>query len=727
MRIILISIIGFAIFQEISSEYASAQSFRKGGGEYNAQRTVTIPAGKSYSVVMTEFLHHGEIAPDGKNLMVVSQGKVVPSRVLQVGPGDFCRLAFQPIRGQNEYDILYGGKPSDEPPPAWTSTDGLLLETREFKRCNLNNFNAIREAFDSSKPIGADYVPAVHHAENPFTLKTEPFLSRYSGILNIPSSGKYGFMTSSQDASFLLIDGKLAVSAPGRHGPVHRAFRGSRQDIQLSAGPHKFEYYHAAAGPNATMVAAWEINPKDAKPQQPALIPAEHFRAERIGRLPANNLTLRTMKTAPDFAAVIGGDVPLPDNDLALVGVSFRDLSPRALSNQGKLQWDFGDGQTGDATRPEHVYLRPGIYAVKLTYRRAGKDAEIANKIEIDRTNLTRRESIQGQERGHSLDDYLKILETYDPKKLDAVSLRQLVLAFEAKSLNSENRPEEAKRYLKKAVQAGMAGFAADSAAAGDEELARLARIIGPMARIGLGDSAAALAIWKGAIERIKSPDLNAECRIAAADILITDLAKPAEAKPLLDAAAAHLGKARGGALDSAFERVFGDYYAAAGDGQSARKAYLAAEQALGKARNFIESTAWKGARSRSAEAFIKEQRFDRAAEELFSWQREFPTEAIEGYLNLLFCKFFIGRELYDAAVAQAERLQAVNADSAYVDQILLLAAECELRRGKQDRALATLHSILKDYPGSPLAPLVKKEIEMLEQGRRVRDEGREK
>jgi TolA-binding protein len=165
-------------------------------------------------------------------------------------------------------------------------------------------------------------------------------------------------------------------------------------------------------------------------------------------------------------------------------------------------------------------------------------------------------------------------------------------------------------------------------------------------------------------------------------------------------------------------QRVWGDYYAAVGDGSSARKAYQAAEQALGKPRTLIESTAWKGAHSRSAEVFIKEKQFDRAAKELFAWQQEFPNEAVEGYLNLLFSKYFAGREMYDAAVAQAERLQAVNADSAYVDQILLLAADCELRRGKKDRALATLNSILKDYPGSPLIPLVKKNLELLEKER---------
>lgn len=749
MRKLLYSALAFSV---LLTPPALAQTFRKGGVEYNAQRTVTIPPGKPFSIIVTEFLHHGELAPDGKNLAVVGGSKIVPFRVLQVGPGDFCRIAFQPVRGQNEYDILYGGedktkKPSDDPPPAWTATDGLLLETRQFKKCDLNKLDSLRDAFNSAKPIGADYVPAVHHAENPFTLGREPFLSRYSGTLNIATAGKYGFMTSSQDASFLLIDDKLVVSAPGHHGPAWQAHRGSRGDIDLAAGPHKFEYYHAAAGPSAMMVAAWEINPKDAKPQQPALIPAENFHAERIGPLPAGGLTLRTAKTVPDFEAAVEGDVPLPDNDLAMIGVSFRDLSPHALTAQGKPLWDFGDGQTGESPKPEHIYLRPGTYRVKLTYRRPGRDAEIANRIEVDRPNLTRREAAKEKEKGHNLNDYLKILETYDPKKLDAVSLRQLVLAYEAKSLSLEDKPDEARRYLAKAVEAGRAAFAeattrvnagspgatgsasaaagagatagssssADSIASTDDDLLKLARLIGPMARVRLGDSQTALAIWRGAIDRVKSPDAKAECRVAAADILVTDLVKPAEAKPLLDAAQKQFGKAGSGPVASVFHRVQGDYLAATGDGKAARESYIAAERALGKTRNFIESTAWKGARSRSAEVFIKEKQFDRAAEELFSWQREYPAESIEGYLNLLLAKFFFGREQYDAAVAQAERLQAVNPDSAYVDQILLLSADCELRRGKKDRALATLNSILKDYPGSPLVPLVRKNIELIE------------
>ena len=83
--------------------------------------------------------------------------------------------------------------------------------------------------------------------------------------------------------------------------------------------------------------------------------------------------------------------------------------------------------------------------------------------------------------------------------------------------------------------------------------------------------------------------------------------------------------------------------------------------------------------------------------------------------MTLLCARYWAAREKYDQAIAQAGQLQAVNPDSAYTDQILLIAADCEIRRGHKDRAVAVLNSILKDYPGSPLVPLVKKNLEILE------------
>ena len=207
---------------------ALRQSFRRGGTEFNALRVVVFGSDKSYSAMVTEFYHHGQMNPEGSNVAVAVRKSIGSFKILQLGPGDFCRLAFQPIHGESQYDVLYGGDPLTERPPSWTCREGLLLETRAFKNCNPHDLDSVRKAFESSTPIGSDYVDGVFQGRNPFSLKREPFLSHYTGNLDVPSSGKYIFWTSSQDASFLLIDDKLIASAPGRHGPMSRCAAGRR-------------------------------------------------------------------------------------------------------------------------------------------------------------------------------------------------------------------------------------------------------------------------------------------------------------------------------------------------------------------------------------------------------------------------------------------------------------------------------------------------------------------
>jgi len=730
-----------------SADGALAQSFRVGGTEFNAVRQVTVPAKAPYTVVVVEFLHHGEIRADGRNVAVAARNKeLAPFRVLQIGPGDFCRLAFQTLKGHSEYEIFYGGEPPREAPPPWTCRDGLLLETRQLRPCDFGNLNSVRKAFDAATSIGADYVQNVFHGANPFSLKREPFLSRYTGFLDLPKAGVYGFITSSQDCSFLSVDDKPIASAPGYHGPMWQARPGSRHDVRLAAGLHKFEYDHAAAGPDAIMVAAWEIDPASPNPTRPTPIPPGAFRSQLVGHLPAGNVSLRTARYVPDFVFKIVGDVPLPDNDVPLVGVLFRDVSPKALTSQGKLQWDFGDGQTSSLPVVDHVYLRRCLYAVKLSIRRGGKAFETTNRIYVDRPAPPYSDS------RHTLDQYLRIVQTYDPKTLDAVSLRQMVLLLEAKALAlagrskdvarmaraieedpnlrpgvelEETRDEKAEagellsesdQYLARAVDAGKIAFTGDSAAKGDADLLKLAQLIGPMARFRLGNARSAGQIWRGAADRIGAGDLKAECEIAAADIALNDLTKAAAAKSLLDAATKHLS-ARSGPVAAELHRVWGDYYASTGDGKLARKHYLEAQQATGSPMGWIEQAAWLGAHARSTEEFLKAKKHVRAIEELRAWQREFPAEKLDGYWALLFARYWAGRGKYAQAIAQAEQLQAVNPDSPYIDQLLYLAADSEMRLGRKDRAVATLHSLLKDYPGSPLAPKVKKQIEMLEGG----------
>ncbi|MCX7671699.1 MAG: PA14 domain-containing protein, partial [Anaerolineae bacterium] len=264
---------------------SEAQTFRRLGTEFAAMRGVAIGTGKRPAIVVVQFFHHGQLRDDGRNLAVFAKsgGRPAPSRVLQVGPGDFCRVAFQTLEGQTAYEIFYGGEPPKEEPPPWTSQAGLLLETREFKNCNLHSAASVREAFEASRRLGGDYVDGLHHADNPFALRPGPFLSRYTGYLHLAASGTYGFITSSQDCSFVWIDGKLVTEHPGVHPPRHQARPGFRNDVALAAGTHALEYYHASAGPSAVMSLTWEVNPIGPAPR-PAMIPPEVFAAEAVGR-----------------------------------------------------------------------------------------------------------------------------------------------------------------------------------------------------------------------------------------------------------------------------------------------------------------------------------------------------------------------------------------------------------------------------------------------------------
>ncbi len=402
------------------------QSFRRAGTEFNAIRTVTLPAGKSFSTVVTQFYHHGELAHDGATLVVVAKNqRRVPVRVLQLGPGDYCRMAFQTLPGQTAYEILYGGQGTvEEAAPAWTSADGLFLETREFASCNLHSLDAVRKVFDSAKPIGADYVDAVHHAENPFTLRPAPFLSRYSGTLRLAQAGKYTFFTSSQDCSFLLVDDKAVISAPGcaRAASPCRAwfvqgseFVGGKPQVRVL--PRRFGQ---RGGDDRCLGARGR--------RQAGADSRGGLQRGPGRREPAGPVSLHNEKMAPDFLVNLSGSVPLPDDDVPLVGVQFVDASPKALSASARYLWEFGDGQTSEKASPLHVFLHPGLYSVKLTIRRGGRPYEMVNRVYVDQPQITDPSKL------HQLDDYLPVVETYEPRTLDARALRQLVLAYQAKA-----------------------------------------------------------------------------------------------------------------------------------------------------------------------------------------------------------------------------------------------------------------------------------------------------
>ncbi len=678
--------VGVAALLALGPGALHGQEFLGPGHGFTCVRRVQAPGGAALPrVVVTEFFTHGELRPDGGNLAVYdAQDRPIPWRVLQAGPGDFCRVAFQTAPKQSAYRVFYGGKAAPKP-PRWTASAGLLLRTFRWRACDLNSLPSVRAALAAAEPSGADFVPQVFHRHDPFRPGAGPFLSHYAGTLRAGTAGKYLFFTSSQDCSFLLIDGKVVVSAPGAHGPTGEArFRG---EVTLAAGPHEFEYVHAAAGPDACMVAAWQ--PPGAG--RPEVIPGRAFGDDVIAHLDAGAPRHVTRGALRDFTVEVLGDVAVGD-DLTLVRVRFVELPVRRGAVRARRHWDFGDGQVSDAADPVHVYLAPGLYKVKMAPA-GGTGPAVVNRVQVQRATAP-PEGKKGPDR---LADYVPIVSRYDTTKLDLPGALRLVrFCLEV-------------GQAERAVRVGKAKLLAAGAAEEEQAVYDLARLVGPLLRDG-DDAAGAFAVWQALGRAVRQPQWKAACELEAADVCLNDLLQRAESKPLLESAAAHLAQAPQPALAGRLQRVWGDWHARGGDGAAARQAYARAA-ALAAAGTAAERDARRGAFARSAEAFLREKSLERAAAELRRWQDEFPADKVEGYLPLLQARYFAARGKYQHAVVAAGDLLAVNRDSPYADRLVYLAAECEEKLGRPDRARAGYQSLLTDYPGSPLVPTARQKL----------------
>ena len=600
------------------------------------RRVVSLPNNTGSSpppVVVTEFFTHGQLQQDGQNLSVAdSKNTPVPWRLLQIGPGDFCRLAFQPTTRESTYEITYGGDTtSHQKSPPWTAQAGLLLETRHYRETNLNQLDSVRKAFEAAAPIGAEYVPAVYHRYNPLDPSPTPFLSRYQGFLRIPTTANYTFFTSSQDCSFLLVDGKPIVAAPGRHGPVGQAR--IKAELNLTAGLHPFEYLHAAAGPDACMVAAWQP-PGAAKPEP---IPPVAFGSDLVARLPAVGPYQGTRRLH-DMALALLGEVPVLDSEQPLIRVQFQHRS--AQSSGVRTRWDFGDGQTSTQTDPTHIYLHPGLFTITMT------PGQSTGLTVTNRVNIT-RPAIPDDPTNFKPDElaaYLPLLDSYDPQKLDPASLLQLVHV----NLQAA-RPQKA---------ADLASTWLDSDRAAEDQLTTfaLSQLAGPLLRDTLDNPTAALNLFQEAARHLENPSRKLDALTLAADTAINHLLQTDDqVKDLLDEAAPLLDTP---SIDQAtltrFHRVNADWQTRQGNREAALIAYKKAQEAanLATGRPPTETAARQGAYSRSTEAFLRDNSLDDARDQLKHWQDNFPADKVEGYLPLLKARYWAAEGKLDLAIA---------------------------------------------------------------------------
>ena len=148
---------------------------------------------------------------------------------MERGPSDRLRLCFAMLSIAKKYFVYYGNQTSDSADTDWHPQRGLVLTGWKYRGGELSDLATTLEAFGKAEPLQRmKFVPNVFRGHNPFG-PTGDTCHKYEGWLICPDTGSYVFATSSDDASFLLIDDDQVVAWPGRHrwrSPTRRRSRG---------------------------------------------------------------------------------------------------------------------------------------------------------------------------------------------------------------------------------------------------------------------------------------------------------------------------------------------------------------------------------------------------------------------------------------------------------------------------------------------------------------------
>ncbi|HMK48072.1 MAG TPA: PA14 domain-containing protein, partial [Methanocella sp.] len=197
---------------------------------------------------------------------------------------------------------------------------------------------SIQYADDSSM---ATYPSSESHWPTAELGKAQYFSVDFSGLLKIDAEADYTFYLTSDDGSYLTVDGAQVIDNGGLHSPLMR-----QATKHLTPGYHDIDvkmYQHAGQA-----VARLEYSSPSISRQ--FITQLYHVPADR----PIASFT-GTPRGAP---------VPLQ--------VQFADNSLDALT----WHWDFGDGSTSTDPNPLHVYTVAGTYNVSLAVTN-GKGSDI--------------------------------------------------------------------------------------------------------------------------------------------------------------------------------------------------------------------------------------------------------------------------------------------------------------------------------------------------------------
>jgi len=622
---------------------------------------------------------------DGSDIRVIAEGKEVPFRLLSVGPGDFASLAFEVNPEREYYQIYFGNSEAKKLPETWQPQRGLLLETRRFRGGPIGNADQIIKAFLNSRPVlGARFVGRIFYGHCLFG-RGYNTSSKYTGWFYIRKGGKFEFVTSSDDASCLLVDGKVVASWPGWHGASGYIRPHMKGSIHLNPGLHKLEYYHINGGGGLIQVAAWKP-PWGTKYE---IIPPGVF--TRVNEARVLNVMVLGQLVTPDFDIEHLGEAFLPgyidaerggpQDDRYAVKIKFVNLTAGAERRAISCQWDFGDGLSSDEISPEHIYFSMGMHTVTLKVTSKGVTTVTKMKVMIDR-DWTK----QIERKKDELKDYLPIVRRYDLSRMHAEGLANVLALF--KDLDESRLYKNAAKVLL---------FQTDPV----PDLIRFIRTIEFADFLEKeGDIQTLLALFRNSFEKLNDARLKAEIAARAGSAHLFYLADVKSAESYFRQVISELKYNDFTTLRRGYIGM-GDVYRYRGDYEKARNYYRKAADIKIFDRNYAQNQSRLGAFDRTVEDFLRRGELEAATDTLNTWLWEYPEERLAGRANILLIRKLFMEGRYQLAINEAEALTRVDPKNNYADEALKIAAQAYLKLNKKKEAAQTLQVLVEDYPES--------------------------
>jgi len=631
--------------------------------------------GAGSDVAVCAFYTGGMAKPDASDVRVAVNGRrLTGHRVLQVGPGDLVRVAFEALPNVTRYYVYYGNPKAPAPKP-WEIKRGVLLEARRWvSGRRLAGLPMVEAAFAKGRPIGADFVSHISFGHHPFAADGTPTIFHYVGWFIPPSPGTYSIATSSDGGSWILIDGRPVVVWPGSHGAARDARHA--KDVALTQAVHRIDYWNVSQAGRTMSVAAWRAPGE----KRYRAIPPNVFLPVAEAKLV--EVDLRAEKLVADFFAEQADEAWWPKR--YAVRMRFTNLSKAvSVAHGGRFEWNFGDGQTSSESRPTHVYLAPGDYTVSLKASRGMLSNTFRTKVGVERDWFN-----QASREVTPIAQYAEAVAKYDFAKLDVPNL---VLAVDLFKHEKMRQPLIA---AAKEVTVRREGVSEKDFLAGG-------LILGENLRAA-GRAEEALRAYRTIEGRIKSGRRKAEIAVQIGETLLKDLRRYGEAEKEYQRVLKTYATA---GADREIRRAhigIGDIWRHRGDGEKARAAYTAAAAIRLTFQPPNVAAVRVGTLARNVEEYTRQRQWEWAFKFIDDWAWEFPLDKLKGHWSFLYAQALLARRDRPAALREAMDLLGANPDSAYAVRLLMFAAQCHMAEGQTDKARLLLQTAVEDYPEDP-------------------------